>query len=85
MEEFFVAVERLSDIAKQVGITPAALALRWLAFREGVGSVVLGSSKVGHLRDNIAAVAAGALDPDVSLACAAIGADLRGPMPAYNR
>ena len=59
LEEFFVAVERLSDIAKQVGITPAALALRWLAFREGVGSVVLGSSKVGHLRDNIAAVASG--------------------------
>jgi aryl-alcohol dehydrogenase-like predicted oxidoreductase len=85
LEEFFVAVERLSDIAKQVGITPAALALRWLAFREGVGSVVLGSSKVGHLRDNIAAVASGPLDPDVSLACDAVGADLRGPMPAYNR
>jgi aryl-alcohol dehydrogenase-like predicted oxidoreductase len=85
VKELFAAVDRLSGIAAEAGITPAALALRWLAFRDGVGSVVLGSSRLGHLREDIDAVSAGPLDVGVVEACDAVGADLRGPMPAYNR
>ncbi len=38
-----------------------------------------------HLRANIAAAQAGPLPADVTEACDAVGAALRGPMPAYNR
>ena len=44
---------------RDAGITLAELSLRWLAYRDGVGSMLLGGSKVEQLRANIAAVANG--------------------------
>lgn len=84
-KDLFDAVSELVSIAKNAGLTPTALALRWLAYRDGVGSVVLGVSKLNHLHEDIAAVAAGPLQQDVVDACDSVGAALRGPMPAYNR
>jgi aryl-alcohol dehydrogenase-like predicted oxidoreductase len=83
--QLFDAIEELSLIAQELGITLAELSLRWLAYRDGVGSMLLGGSKVEQLRANIAAVANGPLPADVVEACDAVGAGLRGPMPAYNR
>jgi len=83
--QLFDAVEALAGIAENAGITLAELSLRWLVYRDGVGSMLLGGSKVEQLRANIAAVANGALPAHVSEACDAVGAELRGPMPAYNR
>lgn len=83
--QLFDAVEELSRIAQDAGITLAELSLRWLAYREGVGSMLLGGSKVEQLSANIAAVANGPVPADVVEACDAVGAGLRGPMPAYNR
>ena len=84
-KQLFAAVSSLSDIASQAGLTTVELALRWLAFRDSVGSVLLGSSKVEQLQANIAAVAHGPLEKSVVEACDSIGVSLRGPMPAYNR
>ena len=83
--QLFDAIEELSRIAADSGITLAELSLRWLAYRDGVGSTLLGGSKVEQLRANIAAVANGPLPADVVEACDAVGTGLRGPMPAYNR
>ena len=83
--QLFDAIEELSRIAQDAGLTLAELSLRWLAYRDGVGSMLLGGSKVEQLRANIAAVANGPLPADVVEACDAVGAGLRGPMPAYNR
>lgn len=83
--QLFDAIEELSRIAQDAGITLAELSLRWLAYRDGVGSMLLGGSKVEQLSANIAAVANGPLPADVVAACDAVGAGLRGPMPAYNR
>ncbi|WLQ05073.1 aldo/keto reductase [Arthrobacter oryzae] len=83
--QLFVAIEELSGIAQAAGITLAELSLRWLAYRDGVGSMLLGGSKVEQLQSNIAAVANGPLPADVVEACDAVGTSLRGPMPAYNR
>ena len=83
--QLFDAVEELSRIARDAGIELAELSLRWLAYRDGVGSMLLGGSKVEQLRSNLAAVANGPLPADVVEACDAVGAGLRGPMPAYNR
>jgi len=83
--QLFDAVETLSGIAQDAGLTLAELSLRWLAYRDGVGSMLLGGSKVEQLRANIAAVANGPLPAEVVEACDSVGAGLRGPMPAYNR
>ena len=83
--QLFDAVEELSRVAQDTGITLAELSLRWLAYRDGVGSLLLGGSKAEQLRANIAAVANGPLPATAVAACDAVGAGLRGPMPAYNR
>jgi aryl-alcohol dehydrogenase-like predicted oxidoreductase len=84
-KQLFEAVEALAGIAADAGISLAELSLRWLAYRDGVGSMLLGGSKVEQLQANIAAVANGPLPEDVTEACDAVGVGLRGPMPAYNR
>lgn len=81
----FAAVERLAGIAEGAGIGLAELSLRWLLGKEDVGALLLGGSRVAQLHANLAAAAAGALPADVRTACDEVGADLRGPMPAYNR
>jgi aryl-alcohol dehydrogenase-like predicted oxidoreductase len=81
----FAAVERLAGIAEGAGIGLAELSLRWLLGKEDVGALLLGGSRVAQLHANLAAAAAGALPADVRAACDEVGADLRGPMPAYNR
>jgi len=83
--DLFAAVERLTAIAAGAGIPLTELALRWLAGSPDVHALLLGGSKVEHLRQNIEAAARGPLPDDVLTACAEVGAALRGPMPAYNR
>jgi aryl-alcohol dehydrogenase-like predicted oxidoreductase len=81
----FGAVERLAEIAAGAGIGLVELSLRWLLDQPDVGSLLLGGSTVDQVRANLAAAAAGPLPDDVRAACDEVGADLRGPMPAYNR
>jgi aryl-alcohol dehydrogenase-like predicted oxidoreductase len=81
----FAAIDRLSDVAAEAGVTLVELALRWVAYRPEVGSVLLGGSRASQLRDNVAAVAAGPLPDDVVAACDEVGRSLRGPMPPYAR
>jgi aryl-alcohol dehydrogenase-like predicted oxidoreductase len=81
----FEAIQQLSLIADKAGIPLTELALRWLVAKPAAGPILLGGSKVEHLRSNIAAVARGPLDTDVVDACDDVGTALRGPMPSYNR
>lgn len=81
----FDAIGELSAIAADVGVGMPELALRWLASRPVVGSVLIGASTVEHLRANLDALARGPLPDDVVGRCDDVGHDLRGPMPAYNR
>jgi aryl-alcohol dehydrogenase-like predicted oxidoreductase len=81
----FEAIQQLSVIADKAGIPLTELALRWLIAKPAAGPILLGGSKVEHLRSNIAAVAKGPLAADVVEACDGVGAALRGPMPSYNR
>jgi aryl-alcohol dehydrogenase-like predicted oxidoreductase len=83
--ELFDAVGRLAAIADQAGLPLPELALRWLLTRETVGAVLVGASSVEQLQRNIAAAERGALDADVLARCDEVWADLRGPVPAYNR
>ncbi|WP_406212664.1 aldo/keto reductase [Streptomyces canus] len=81
----FAAVTELTRIAEGVGIPLTELALRWLLVRDSTDALLLGGSRTGHLRANLAAAQAGPLPPEVTAACDEVGAALRGPMPAYNR
>ncbi|HYJ54432.1 MAG TPA: aldo/keto reductase [Mycobacterium sp.] len=81
----FDAIQQLSMIADKAGIPVTELALRWLVAKPAAGSILLGGSKVDHLKSNIAAVAKGPLDAELVAACDDVGAALRGPMPNYNR
>ena len=83
--ELFAAIHDLTSIADGAGIPLSELALRWLLSQDAVTSVLLGGSKISHLDANLAAAARGPLPDDVLAACADVGAQLRGPMPAYNR
>jgi aryl-alcohol dehydrogenase-like predicted oxidoreductase len=84
-EQMCAAVDALTAIAGDAGIGLAEFALRWTLGRPAAQSVLLGGSRVTHLRENIEAFGRGPLPDDVSAAADAVGDDLRGPMPAYNR
>ena len=84
-DRMFAAVDSLTAIADSVGIPVAEFALRWTLGRPVVQSVLLGGTRVSHLSDNIAALGRGPLPADASAAADAVGEELRGPMPAYNR
>lgn len=84
-ERTFTAITALTGIAGDAGMSLVELSLRWLLGKSDVGALLLGGSKVPQLESNIAAAAAGPLPQDVEDACDAVGAELRGPMPPYNR
>ncbi|MEO5832476.1 MAG: aldo/keto reductase [Nakamurella sp.] len=81
----FEAVETLSLIAAQAGISVPELAIRWLLSKPVVSSVLIGGSKVEQIEATIAAADAGPLPDDVVAQCDAAGEPLKGTMPAYNR
>ena len=54
--EDFDVVERLEEVAKAKGITPAQLALTWLINKEDVASPIVGPTKVEQLEELVEAV-----------------------------
>jgi 1-deoxyxylulose-5-phosphate synthase len=51
----FDVVERVAEVAKQRAVPPAQVALAWLLHRPGVTAPIVGSTKLGHLTDALAA------------------------------
>jgi aryl-alcohol dehydrogenase-like predicted oxidoreductase len=49
-------IDRLIEVAEQVGKTPAQVALRWLLQRPGVTSPIVGVRHVHHLEENLGAL-----------------------------
>jgi aryl-alcohol dehydrogenase-like predicted oxidoreductase len=54
-EENLVKVRQLTEIAQDLGITMAQLALAWILRRPEVSSVITGASRPGHVLDNVQA------------------------------
>lgn len=44
------------DIAKQIGRSPAKVALAWLLYQRGVTSVIIGARRLSQLQDNLKSV-----------------------------
>lgn len=83
--QYFNAVERLRQIARDAGRSLISLALNWLLHHTMSDVVILGASSMAQLNENLAATEEGPLTDDVLKACDQIWRDLRGPLPIYNR
>jgi 1-deoxyxylulose-5-phosphate synthase len=81
----FEAVQRLTQIAASCGRSLTRLALGWLLHHGNVTSVIIGASKIEHLRDNLAVLDDGPLPPEALTACDEVWRTLRGVTPQYNR
>ena len=84
-KRLFDAVSQLTKIGGDAGLSLVELALRWTISRPIVQSVLLGGSRLSQVKFNIEALSRGPLDEEIVAAANAVGDDLRGPMPAYNR
>jgi aryl-alcohol dehydrogenase-like predicted oxidoreductase len=55
-EEGFKVVDVLTNVAKQLGTTPARAALAWVQSQPGVTSTIIGARTVAQLEDNLGAL-----------------------------
>jgi aflatoxin B1 aldehyde reductase len=62
-EEYFGALAAVSKVASKSRITPADASLRWLLHHSRADGLLLGASKLSHLRENLAACRKGPLPP----------------------
>lgn len=81
----FAAVDGLSAIARDAGMTLTTLALRWMRSQPIVDVVLIGASTDEQLAQNLKAVHESPLPRDVLEACDAVWDELKGPVPRYNR
>jgi aryl-alcohol dehydrogenase-like predicted oxidoreductase len=48
-------IERVSEVARERGVSPAQVALTWLLHRPGVTAPIVGATKLDHVEDALAA------------------------------
>jgi aryl-alcohol dehydrogenase-like predicted oxidoreductase len=53
--EDFDVVDRLAEVAGELGVSQAQVALAWLLHRPGVTAPIVGATKLGHVEDALAA------------------------------
>lgn len=56
--ERIAIVRQLSEVASEIGLTPAQLAIAWILRRKEVSSVITGATKVAQLQENLMAAEA---------------------------
>jgi len=81
----FDAVDQLKMIAAEAGRSLVSLALNWIYHHTPVECIILGSSRVDQLEENLRALSEGPLAPETLQACDRVWETLRGPIPNYNR
>jgi aryl-alcohol dehydrogenase-like predicted oxidoreductase len=74
------AAQRFATIARDAGLEPAALALRWIIDQPGVTTVIPGASSVAQAEANAAAAEVPSLDADVLAAVRALYDDAIRPL-----
>jgi aryl-alcohol dehydrogenase-like predicted oxidoreductase len=51
----FDVVERVTEVAAELDVPPAQVALAWLLHKPGVTAPIVGATRLGHLEDALAA------------------------------
>jgi len=82
---FFDAVDELAVIARDAGRTLVSLSFNWLLHHTNTASIILGSTKLEQLEQNIKACQEGKLTDDVVKRCDEVWNKMRGVTPKYNR
>jgi 1-deoxyxylulose-5-phosphate synthase len=82
---FFDAVDELAKIAAEAGRSLVSLAFNWLLHHTTTDCIILGSSRLEQLEQNLAACREGKLADEVVTRCDGVWARLRGVTPRYNR
>jgi 1-deoxyxylulose-5-phosphate synthase len=54
-DDDFEIVDRVAEVARERGVSPAQVALAWLLHQPGVTAPIVGATKLAHLEDAIAA------------------------------
>jgi len=75
------AVREYGAIAREAGMSPAELAIRWVLTNPQVASAVVGASNERQLKELLRAGEAGALPPDVAKAVDAVHRRYPSPTP----
>ncbi len=52
-ESTWVIIEKVAEIAQRLEKSPAQVSLNWLLNKNNVNSIILGASKITHLKDNL--------------------------------
>lgn len=81
----FDAVSQLNEASSAAGRSLLETSFRWLLDQQIVSSVLVGASSLQQLKANLTACEAAPLSEELNTACDEVWADLRGPVPAYNR
>lgn len=81
----FAAMEKLSEIAAEAGITLLELALRWCVSYDYVSSVILGASRIDHLKQNLELIEKGPLSKETLAKCDDVWNGLKGSRFLYHR
>ncbi|GHV60037.1 oxidoreductase [Spirochaetia bacterium] len=84
-DENFVAVDKLSKIAKDENMTLLEMALRWCVKQDAVVTTISGVSKLEQIRQNIAALEGPPLSQSAMDACDAVWKSLAGERYSYFR
>jgi len=84
-DENFCAVERLTRIAAEAGISILQLALKWCAAQSHVTSIISGVSRLSQIAENIAALEGEPLSRETLSQCDEVWKTLAGTRFAYNR
>jgi aryl-alcohol dehydrogenase-like predicted oxidoreductase len=81
----FTAMQELTAIAVQSNRSLVSLALNWVLHHSAADCLIVGASKLEHLKDYLSALEEGALPATAVTACDRVWDRLRGPSPKYNR
>ena len=83
--ENFQAVEQLTKIAAENGMSLLELSLKWCAAQPVVTSIISGVSRLEQIQQNVQALEGAPLSGAVLKACDAVWKTLQGTRFAYNR
>jgi aryl-alcohol dehydrogenase-like predicted oxidoreductase len=81
----FTAVEKLKAASESAGRSLIDVSLNWLLYHTQTDCVLLGATRMTQLEQNLAACEGGPLPPEVLRVCDEVWAELRSPVPIYNR
>ncbi|ADK14770.1 MULTISPECIES: aldo/keto reductase [Clostridium] len=83
-DDSFQAMEKLTQIAQSHGMKLLELALRWCISYSYVNSVIIGVSRLEHLKQNLAYLEKGPLSNEILSQCDEVWKELHGSRFSYH-